>query len=307
MRTEDDLEPRPDAYLQDGTGAGTGSGPRPAPVAQPSPPVLVVAPDPDDPAVTPRGREREEARRRTAQLMDRVADATPEQRREIRDEVVTLHLWLAASATRRFGYRGEYDDLLQVARSGLVEAFDRYDPAQTSYAYFAWVTMNGLLRRHLRDHGWSVRPPRSVQEAANVLRQVTPDLAQELGRAPSAADLATHLEWTVPAVQAARTAELGLHTASLDALVGETWATEHQPEWGQVEARVILHAAVPQLTPAERELLRMRFVEELTQAQIGERLGVTQMQISRLLARLMTKLRGLIGSLDGRPLDRAAS
>ena len=96
-----------------------------------------------------------------------------------------MHLWLATSAVRRFGFRGEYDDLLQVARSGLVEAFDRYDPAQTSYAYFAWVTMNGLLRRHLRDHGWSIRPPRPLQEAANLLRRETPELTQRLGRTPT--------------------------------------------------------------------------------------------------------------------------
>ena len=293
MRTDDQTDAGPVAYFLPGVVDGGGSGPVLTATVPEEPAFALV-----DPTVTPRGRDREQTRRRTAELISRVAGASPEERRQIRDEVVTLHLWLATSAARRFGFRGEYDDLLQVARSGLVEAFDRYDPAQTSYPYFAWVTMSGLLRRHLRDHGWSVRPPRSVQEAANVLRQITPDLAQELGRAPSPSDLASHLGWTVPAVQAARSAELGLHTASLDALSGETWVTEQQGEWNQVEARIVLNAAVSHLSDAERELLRMRFVLELTQSQIGERLGVTQMQISRLLARLMAKLRGLIGELD---------
>jgi RNA polymerase sigma-B factor len=247
----------------------------------------------------PRGKEREAERERTQDLFSALGSATPSERTAIRDEVVTLHLWLATSAARRYGPRSEYDDLVQVARGGLVEAFDRYDPTQTTYAYFAWVTMTGLLRRYLRDHGWSVRPPRSVQEAANVLRGAVPDLSQELGRAPSSADLAQHLGWTVQAVEDARTAELGLHATSLDALVGDAWMPEHPPEWHMVETRVLLHRALQQLTDAERDLLRMRFLEEMTQSQIAAVVGVTQMQVSRLLSRLMTKLRGLIGELDG--------
>lgn len=237
-------------------------------------------------------------RERTQDLMSHLPDASPEDRRAIRDEVVTLHLWLATSAARRYGPRSEFDDLVQVARGGLVEAFDRYDPTQTTYGYFAWVTMSGLLRRYLRDHGWSVRPPRSVQEAANVLRSAGPDLAQELGRAPSSADLAEYLGWTTQAVEDARTAELGLHSTSIDALVGDAWVPEHPPEWDLVETRVLLRRALQSLTLAERDLLRMRFVEEMTQSQIATVVGVTQMQVSRLLARLMVKLRALVGELD---------
>ncbi|MGI3779168.1 MAG: sigma-70 family RNA polymerase sigma factor [Janthinobacterium lividum] len=251
-----------------------------------------------DPSTPPRGRERDADRERTLDLMSHLGDSTPEERRAIRDEVVTLHLWLATSAARRYGPRSEYDDLVQVARSGLVEAFDRYDPAQTTYGYFAWVTMSGLLRRYLRDHGWSVRPPRSVQEAANVLRGAVPDLAQEIGRVPTSADLAEYLGWTTQAVEEARTAELGLHSTSMDALVGDAWVPEHPPEWHLVETRVLLRRALRSLSDAERDLLRMRFVEEMTQSQIAGVVGVTQMQVSRLLARLMTKLRGLIGELD---------
>ena len=252
-----------------------------------------------DPNTPPRGREREAERARTQDLIGQLGHASPLERRVIRDEVVTLHLWLATSAARRYGPRSEYDDLVQVARGGLVEAFDRYDPSQTTYAYFAWVTMTGLLRRYLRDHGWSVRPPRSVQEAANVLRGAVPDLAQELGRVPRTADLATYLGWTEQAVEDARSAELGLHATSIDALVGESWMPEHPPEWNVVETRVLLGRALRSLTDAERDLLRMRFLEEMTQSQIAAVVGVTQMQVSRLLSRLMTKLRDLIGDLEG--------
>ena len=257
-----------------------------------------VGPSTRDPNTPPRGRERDADRERTQDLMSHLGESTPEERRAIRDEVVTLHLWLAASAARRYGPRSEYDDLVQVARGGLVEAFDRYDPTQTTYGYFAWVTMSGLLRRYLRDHGWSVRPPRSVQEAANVLRGAVPDLAQEIGRVPSGADLAEYLGWTVQAVEEARTAELGLHSTSLDGLVGDAWVPEHPPEWNLVETRVLLRRALQSLTDGERDLLRMRFVEEMTQTQIAGVVGVTQMQVSRLLSRLMAKLRGLIGELD---------
>jgi RNA polymerase sigma-B factor len=288
------LQPGPDSFFVD-RGASTDSAD-----ALGEPPAVLDLGQPSrrDPNTPPRGRERDADRERTQDLMSHLEDATPEERRAIRDEVVTLHLWLAASAARRYGPRSEYDDLVQVARGGLVEAFDRYDPAQTTYGYFAWVTMSGLLRRYLRDHGWSVRPPRSVQEAANVLRGATPDLAQELGRVPRSTDLAEYLGWTTRQVEDARTAELGLHSTSLDSLVGDAWVPEHPPEWHLVETRVLLNQALQTLTDAERDLLRMRFVDELTQSQIAAVVGVTQMQVSRLLSRLMTKLRGLIGELD---------
>jgi RNA polymerase sigma-B factor len=249
-------------------------------------------------AAGPRGARDQDAQERTRELLSRVRDATVQERRLIRDEVVTQHLWLADKAARRYGPRSQHEDLVQVARIGLMEAFDRYDPTQTSYAYFAWVTMTGLLRRYLRDHGWSVRPPRSTQEAANTLRAALPDLTQELGRTPTTTDLTAYLGWTPAAVDAARKAELGLQAASTDALVGDTWVPEQSAEWHLVETRVLLRRAAQDLTEAERDLLRMRFGQEMTQAQIAGVIGVTQMQVSRLLARLMAKLRTRIGELD---------
>jgi RNA polymerase sigma-B factor len=187
-----------------------------------------------------------------------LAEATPQEWQLIRDEVVTLHLWLADKAARRYGLRGENDDLVQVARIELVEAFDRYDPTQASYPNFAWATMTGLLRRHARDHGWFVRPPRPTQEAASTLHRAVPDLAQMLRRTPTTADLTTYLAWTPDAVRAARRAELGLQAASVERMSGDAWMPGHPSETDVVETRVLLRRATQTLTKVERDLLRMR-------------------------------------------------
>ncbi len=189
---------------------------------------------------------------------------------------------------------------------GLVEAFDRFDPGQSSYANFAWVTMTGLLRRHLRDLGWSVRPPRSLQESANELRRVGSDLTQELGRTPTTADVAGHLGWTQTAVHKAQLANQGLQAASTDALVGDSWVPEQPGEWDRVETRQVLRQALQSLSDDERRLVRLRFLDEFSQVQIAADLGINQMSVSRRLDRLMRKLRTQIGELDD-DVDRLRS
>ena len=196
------------------------------------------------------------------------------------------------------GSRHDVDDLVQVARVGLVEAFDRFDPERTSYSTFAWVTVSGVLRRHLRDLGWAVRPPRTLQESANRLRAVVPQLTQDLGRTPRTADAAERLGWTPLAVREAEVANQGLRAAGLDALVGDGWVREQASEWEGVESRMLLGHALAGLTDDDRELLRLRFVEELSQAQIGVVLGLNQMGVSRRLVRLLARLRDEIGDLD---------
>lgn len=152
----------------------------------------------------------DEMQERTRALISDLTSATVAERLAIREEVVILNLSLANAAARRYGPPSEFDDLVQIARCGLVEAFDRFDPEQSSYATFAWITMVGLLRRHLRDHGWSIRPPRSLQESANKLRKVMPELTQDLGRTPRAVDAAERLGWTLDAVHEARLANQGM-------------------------------------------------------------------------------------------------
>jgi RNA polymerase sigma-B factor len=243
-------------------------------------------------------RDRTAARERTSDLIGSLPDASPAERLAIREEVVTLHLWLAASVARRYGSSGELDDLIQVGRIGLLEAFDRFEPGQTTYATFAWATVTGLLRRHLRDLGWSLRPPRALQESANKLRRAVPELTQDLGRTPTTADTAEHLGWTPSAVREAELAEHGLRATSLEVLVGDGWVPEQPSEWESVETRVLLERALRTLTDEERELLRLRFLEELSQQRISAVLGLNQMGVSRRLDRLMRKLRAEIGDLE---------
>jgi RNA polymerase sigma-B factor len=242
--------------------------------------------------------DRDATRERTRDLMSNLPHASPAERAAIREEVVTLHLWLAASIARRYGAQSELEDLVQVARIGLVEAFDRFDPDQSTYSTFAWVTVTGLLRRHLRDLGWSVRPPRSLQVSANRLRQVIPELTQDLGRTPSTVDVAERLGWTPDEVREAELANQGLSATSIVALVGDAWVPEQPPEWDTVETRVLLGRAVRALSDDERQLLALRFLDELSQAQIAAALGINQMGVSRRLTRLMSKLRTEIGDLD---------
>jgi RNA polymerase sigma-B factor len=242
--------------------------------------------------------DRGQARERTRDLISSLPHASPAERAAIREEVVTLHLWLAANVARRYGPQSEFDDLVQVARIGLVEAFDRFDPEQSTYSTFAWVTVTGLLRRYLRDLGWSVRPPRSLQVSANRLRQVVPELTQDLGRTPTTADTAEHLGWTPGEVREAELAHHGLSATSIDALVGDAWVPEQPPEWDTVETRMLLERAVRALSDDERRLLQLRFLDELSQAQIAVALGTNQMGVSRRLTRLMRTLRAEIGDLE---------
>jgi len=239
--------------------------------------------------------------RRTGELVSWLEHATPQERRQIRDEIVTMHLGLADRAARRYGRPGQHEDLLQVARIGLVEAFDRYDPSRAAYPTFAWSTMTGLLRRHLRDHGWSVRPSRPDQEAADTLRLAAPRVAQVLGRTPTTADLAAYLGWEAATVRVPCTAELCREAVSVDAMDGDAWMTGRPFESDAVEVRMTLRRVVQGLGGREQELLRMRFVDELTQVEMAARLGVTQMQVSRLLARLMGRMRAQIAQSDDPP------
>lgn len=256
------------------------------------------------PPVTLRVSGVHELQERTRALISNLTSATVAERLAIREEVVILNLPLANAAARRYGPMSEFDDLVQIARRGLVEAFDRFDPEQSSYATFAWITMVGLLRRHLRDHGWSIRPPRSLQESANQLRKVMPELTQDLGRTPRASDAAARLGWTSDAVHEARLANQGLRASSLEALIGDSWLPEQPPEWDRVETRLLLERALRRLSSDERELLRLRFGDELSQAQIAVVLGLNQMGVSRRLTRLMLKLRSQIGDIDATPPAR---
>lgn len=225
----------------------------------------------------------------------RVAD--PETRRRLVEEVVVSHLWLADSVARRFRDRGEdSEDLRQIARSGLVEACDRFDPDQGSFAAFAFPTVTGLVKRHFRDHGWSIRPSRPTQELSAEMWRRWPEVAQAVGGEPTERQLADVLEVPLEDVRRARRATQAYTCSSLDALTHDHESDD--PDSERCDAHVMISSVWKHLTADEQRLLRMRFFEERSQGDIAAELGTNQMQVSRMLARLLKKLRGLIGSVD---------
>lgn len=245
--------------------------------------------------------QRQELADRTLALLFKARQAGEEERQQIFDEVVTSHLWLAETLSRRFLHRGEdEEDLLQVARTGLVEAVQRFDPEQGAFIAFAVPTISGVLKRHFRDHGWMVRPPRRTQELASGIWQQWPALVQTMGAIPSAQDLASQLGESVGAVQQARYASHCYSPASIEAAVARGMSfssTESEEEIDRTEVRLIVSAALDQLTDCERQLLWYRFYEQRSQAEIADAIGTSQMQVSRLLSRVLGKLRSIIGTV----------
>jgi RNA polymerase sigma-B factor len=245
--------------------------------------------------------QRQELADRTRELLVKAREARPDERQEILDEVVTSHLWLAETLSRRFLHRGEdEEDLLQVARTGLVEAAQRCDPDQGAFIAFAVPTITGVLKRHFRDHGWMVRPPRRTQELASGIWQQWPGLVQTIGGIPSAGDLARQLGESIGAVQQARFASQCYSPTSIDAAVSRGvhfTAPDSEDELDRTEVRLIIDAALEQLTDCERQLLWYRFFEQRSQAEIAAAIGTSQMQVSRLLCRVLGKLKTIIGGV----------
>ncbi len=216
----------------------------------------------------------------------------------LRDEIVESHLGLAHQMARRFANRGEpHDDLVQVASLALVKALDRFDPERgVRFSTFAVKCMLGELKRHFRDRGWAVKAPRRVQELYLELGHDIDRLVQQLGRAPTVAELAAETRTTEHDVLEALEAGRGYRSSSLDVP-----DQEGQPlvesigfvdgDLASVEDKSVLVAALSELPDRDQAILRMRFVDGLTQSDIAVRFGVSQMQISRLLAVSIQRLR----------------
>lgn len=202
------------------------------------------------------------------------------------------HLWLADVIARRFRGRGEdEDDLRQVARCALVEAARRYDPAQGPFPAYAGPSISGVLKRHFRDHAWSVRPPRPIQQLAVRITQDWPTVAQERGTIPSDRDLAASLEEPLAAIREAHTASQGYRPVSLEGASAAAGAASDDPAFERSEARMVIAQVWRGLTADERRLLRMRFWENRSQSDIAVIIGTSQMQVSRLLARVLDRIR----------------
>ena len=224
---------------------------------------------------------------------------SPEFRRH-RDRIVQRCLPLADHIAHRFDGRGETrDDLVQVARVGLVNAVIRYDvDTGSDFVAFAVPTIMGEVRRHFRDNSWAVKVPRRLKELHLQLGAATSELSQRLGRAPTASELAVELDMDRQDVVEGLVAGSSYNTLSIDSGGGAADAPaildtlgETDLNLDQIENREALRPLLEALPDRERTVLLLRFFESLTQTQIAERVGISQMHVSRLLARSLTRLR----------------
>jgi RNA polymerase sigma-B factor len=223
--------------------------------------------------------------------------------RALRDELVHRHLPLVHFLARRFRDRGEaLPDLVQVATIGLIKAVDRYDPARgVEFTTFATPTIAGEIKRHFRDRAWAVRVPRRLQEQKAVVSRATTDLFQTLGRSPTVTELAAHTALSEEQVLESLETVHAYATVSLDAETdGESQATgswlgetlgELDAALEKVEYRESLRPMLEKLGEREKQILLLRFFSGMTQSDIASEVGISQMHVSRLLARTLARLR----------------
>jgi RNA polymerase sigma-B factor len=226
-------------------------------------------------------------------------------RAELRDELVRGHLPVAQHIARRFSRRGEpEEDLEQVATLGLINAVDRYDPERgTDFLSYAVPTITGEVRRHFRDQAWAMRVPRRLKDLNVTLSAAMSQMSQTLGRAPTATELATNLNLPKEDVLEALEASNAYRSGSLDEmlvddpdsgtvsdLLGEADAALDKVEYQQSLAPLLAD-----LAPRERTIIMLRFFKNMTQSQIADEVGISQMHVSRLLAKTLSQLRDGLG------------
>nr|WP_245573961.1 SigB/SigF/SigG family RNA polymerase sigma factor [Amycolatopsis nigrescens] len=224
----------------------------------------------------------------------------------LREQLVRLHLDLVRNLARKFRNSDEsMEDLVQVATVGLLHAVDRFDPEYGSdFTAFAVPTITGELRRHFRDTSWSVRVPRRLKELHAMIASAREELTVSLARAPRPSEIAKHLDISREEVHEGLVAGQGRYGASLDSMLEDA---PHQPfgsadeNLDQAELRELLRPVVEKLPERERKIVLLRFGLGLSQADIARRVGVSQMQVSRLLSATLKKLRTEIGEIPGEP------
>ena len=233
-----------------------------------------------------------------AEMLEGATGAT--RKGECRDQLVRLHLPLVEHCARRFANRGEpLDDLVQVGTIGLIKAVDRFDTARgVEFSTYATPTIIGEIKRYFRDKGWAIRVPRRLQELRMAIGSVTGDLAQQLGRSPTPREIAERLGLGVEEVLEGIESSNAYSTLSLDAgdnddspsSMLETLGMDDE-QLAHVEIRESIKPLIEQLEPREKKILMLRFFRGMTQSQIAEEIGVSQMHVSRLLNRTLEQLR----------------
>jgi RNA polymerase sigma-B factor len=223
-------------------------------------------------------------------------------RQQLRDELVTGHLPVAQHIARRFAHRGEpQEDLEQVATVGLINAVDRFEPDRgTDFLSYAVPTITGEVRRHFRDQAWSMRVPRRLKDLHVAIGAAVSELSQRLGRAPRPSEIAAHLKCDVDEVLEGLEAATAYRSASLDEVLTDDDASGHtaadalgeaDSALDQVEYRESVRPLLASLPERERTILLLRFFGNLTQTQIAQQVGISQMHVSRLLSQTLITLR----------------
>jgi RNA polymerase sigma-B factor len=223
----------------------------------------------------------------------------PDRRRQ-RERLISGYLPVAEHIARRFAGRGEpLDDLIQVATLGLINAVDRFEPARGShFLSFAVPTITGEVRRHFRDHGWSTRVPRRLKDLHIAIRRALAELSQQLGRAPRPSEIAERLGIPVSEVIEGLQAGEAYRSASLDEMLGAGQRAAVGDFIGDldnalvlIDDREALRPLLAELAPREQTILVLRFFHQLTQTQIAEQVGISQMHVSRVLRQTLAFLR----------------
>ncbi len=224
---------------------------------------------------------------------------------EARDQLIVNHINLVRFLASKFKNRGEsLEDLIQVGTIGLIKAIDRFDPERgLEFTTYATPTIMGEIKRHFRDKGWSVRVPRRLQELSAKVNQATDELTNQLQRSPSVAEIADYLGSSVDEVLEAMESSSAYSSVPLEGggsgeddespSVIDHYATE-DPDLAASDDRIVLEQAIADFSPREQEIIKMRFEQGLTQVEIAEREGISQVQVSRLLRRALRRLQDKI-------------
>jgi RNA polymerase sigma-B factor len=248
------------------------------------------------------GSASDEARQReTTEIAARLRECTDEaERTRLRERLVVVNVPVATSIALRYRSRGEaMEDLVQAAHLGLVKAVNGFDPERgRDFLAYAVPTISGEVKRHFRDQGWDIRPPRRIQEMRAEVERTSADLTQTLGRAPRLSEIASHLGASEDdVVECVASADL-YHVHSLDAPVGgaEDLAVgdtlgDLDPMLGQIDDVLSVRPLLERLSPRDQRILSLRFFSGWTQQQIADDVGVTQMQVSRLISKALRRLR----------------
>ena len=254
----------------------------------------------------PQRPSRQDRNAHTRDLFLQAAGASPEERQRLLEEVIVMHVDLAHAEASRYRSRGiPLDDLRQVAALALTKAARGYDVSSGhDFLSYAVPTIRGELRKHFRDHGWMIRPPRRIQELQARINAAENELSNRLGRSPQPVEIADHLDECTENVIEALASDGCFVPASLDhptgvdgsSTLGDVLPFDDESQ-SACEARVVLMPVLRRLGERDRQILAMRFFEGLTQREIAERIGVTQMQVSRLLTRILGQLRSGVGEV----------